>query len=59
MLTSSMSFKTFCDICDKEIKKEQFHVRGPHLSMEYYCESCWINKKNWAKIHKVDKETDE
>lgn len=51
-----MSFKIFCDICNKEIKKDRFDVREPHFSMEYYCKACWINKKNWPIIHKLDKE---
>ena len=50
-----MSFKTFCDICDKEIKKDRFTVYGPHLSMEYYCKKCWFDKKKWPQIHSKNK----
>lgn len=56
-----MSSKTFCDICHKEIK--EYSREEPYMdirtnpfgpSMEL-CLKCWTNKKNWPKIHKVQK----
>ena len=41
-----MATKYFCDICKKEAKK-QFRVNWKDL----YCEKCWMDKKNWQKIH--------
>ncbi|MEK7550492.1 MAG: hypothetical protein AAB535_01800 [Patescibacteria group bacterium] len=52
-----MAYKTFCDICKKEIKVGGIHVRL-HLDTGQFCETCWIDKKNWPKIHKVIKEND-
>lgn len=51
-----MSLKTFCDICDKEIKDNQRKVR---LNLDYellfYCLICWSDMENWPKIHLLSK----
>jgi NMD protein affecting ribosome stability and mRNA decay len=41
-----------CDICKKIIKKRAYWVRSENNSD--YCEMCWLDKKNWPKIHKVE-----
>ena len=50
-----MAFKTFCDICNEEIVDGGHHTRG-NYEHKYYCEKCWLNKKNWPKIHKINKD---
>ena len=44
-----MGLKYVCDICKKNIEK---YVRVTS-SMEMYCKKCWLDKKNWEKIHKT------
>lgn len=54
-----MSYKTFCDNCNKEIidYKDKFFVRSYDLESRTFCKKCWTDKKNWPKIHKtIDKE---
>jgi hypothetical protein len=52
-----MAFKTFCDICNKEIIGGSYSTRGDY-EHKYYCKICWLDKKNWPKIHKVNKNQD-
>jgi len=53
-----MSLKIFCDICQKEIadREKEFRIWHP---MKSYCVDCWINKKNWPKIHRILKDDGE
>lgn len=53
-----MSFKTYCDICNKEITEHEVSVRGEYPSKHYH-NKCWLDKKNWSKIHKLDIEKDD
>ena len=46
-----MSLKSFCDICDKEIVKDEHQVRTWGRVIKTYCESCWEDEKNWKTIH--------
>lgn len=54
-----MSTKIFCDNCDKEIMdyKDKFSVRSYDLESRTFCMKCWGDKKNWSKIHKIDKDS--
>jgi hypothetical protein len=53
-----MSFKTFCDICNKEIidYEDKFSTRSYDLESRTFCKKCWADKKNWSKIHKINKD---
>lgn len=43
-----MGLKYVCDICEKEVGK---FIRVD-MTRNMYCEKCWMDKKNWNKIHK-------
>ncbi len=53
-----MSYKTFCDLCNKEIVdyEDKFSIRSYDLESRTICKKCWTDKKNWPKIHKIDKD---
>ncbi|MCX6706313.1 MAG: hypothetical protein NTV24_04410 [Candidatus Woesebacteria bacterium] len=54
-----MSYKTICDICNKEIKsEEEFGVRSYFVHYRHYCQTCWLNIKRWPQIHSKQKEED-
>ena len=40
-----------CDICKKTIENSAYHVRSEYDQYDY-CDKCWIDRKNWPKIHK-------
>lgn len=46
-----MSSKTFCDVCDKEIKEYHDGVSVRSHEIFNYCRKCWADKKSWPKIH--------
>jgi len=48
-----MSLKSFCDICEKEITDRDKEFRVWHHPIRTYCQDCWMNKKNWSKIHEI------
>ena len=48
-----MSLKTFCDICLKEIKNRDNEIYVWSNPSKHFCIKCWINKRNWSKIHKA------
>lgn len=49
-----MTNKTFCDICEKEVYYlDRIKSYGTLIFGGEYCKECWINKKNWEKIHKL------
>jgi len=52
-----MSYKTFCDICNKEIieYEDKFSVRSYELELRTFCRKCWAEKKNWPIIHIISK----
>jgi hypothetical protein len=52
-IISFMSTKDFCDICDKEIKKDQHRVKIWRYPMKMYCLDCWMDKKKWQTIHSL------
>lgn len=54
LLSFSMSSKTFCDVCKKEIKDRGIMVWG--IPRTNFCKKCWFDKKKWPIIHKLDKE---
>lgn len=43
-----MALKYVCDNCNKTAEKPIRIGMGGNM----YCEKCWMNKKNWEKIHK-------
>ncbi|KKP48015.1 MAG: hypothetical protein UR39_C0002G0118 [Candidatus Woesebacteria bacterium GW2011_GWA1_33_30] len=43
-----MGFRYVCDICNKEAKEHISVGRSNTL----FCKKCWMDKKNWEKIHK-------
>lgn len=58
-----MSTITRCDICKRKIKED----RGvSEISVRYYwsddggeyCVNCWLDEKNWGRIHKTPKKRD-
>lgn len=48
-----MARKSFCDICDKEINYRNSVTVGIPLMGKEYCKECWIDIKNWEKIHEL------
>lgn len=48
-----MAYKTFCDECEKEIKRgESFQIMGfgEFLGIKHYCPQCF--KKHWKESKK-------
>jgi len=43
-----MALKYVCDHCNKEVEK---YIKIG-IGMTMYCGKCWMDKKNWEKIHK-------
>ncbi|OGM21090.1 hypothetical protein A2714_02045 [Candidatus Woesebacteria bacterium RIFCSPHIGHO2_01_FULL_38_9] len=44
-----MPTKYFCDICEHLVENP---IRVDWRAM--YCEKCWIDNKNWSKIHEIE-----
>jgi len=51
-----MSHITICDICGKKLEGFDHVDLRIGLKSTDYCNDCWKNKKNWSKIHKIEKD---
>jgi hypothetical protein len=51
-----MSNKTFCDICNKEVKYGEKIGIWSSIADGEYCEECWKDSRNWKRIHKIEKD---